>query len=96
MANTVFQAKMAAAAKAAAEAAAIATMQERLEKLYCARDSGELRVTFKAGGYETTTEYRSQSEIMLAIGSLERRLGMQRATNIVVHGRKGWFRRNEG
>jgi hypothetical protein len=65
-----------------------------LTNLYAVRDSGLLRKTIKIAGIENEYEYRSDKELLAAINALERRLGMNQLTNIVVHGRKGWNRRN--
>lgn len=95
MAVTLTAAQKAAAVAAAAQAATTAAMQAALTNLYAIRDSGTQRSLTKLGEVEFEKWYRSDTELLAAIGSLERRLGIQRVTNIVVHGHKGWSRRDD-
>jgi hypothetical protein len=80
------------AEEAAAIAAATeqATLTDNLANLYALRDTGLARKLQKIGPIETETWTRSDSDLLAAIASLERRLGRQPLTKMVVRSSKGW------
>lgn len=49
----------------------VAELQAQRVALVAARNSGALRTTFKSGGTERTTEYKSNSEMAAALSALD-------------------------
>jgi len=49
----------------------IAELQEQRALLVSARSTGALRTTFRSGGTERTTEYKSDSEMAAALSALD-------------------------
>ena len=54
--------------------ATVAELLAQRADLASARNSGALRTTFKSGGTERTTEYKSDAEMAAAIADLDRRI----------------------
>jgi hypothetical protein len=67
-----------------------ATLNDNLANLYAVRDTGMVRKLTKIGGAEFENWYRTDKEILAAIGSLQQRLGIQPLTKMVVRSSKGW------
>jgi hypothetical protein len=73
----------------------LATLNEQLAELKAARASGARRVRFRSGDGEREVEFRMDSELVAAIGALEREIaGLEAARArpriVYVHTERGW------
>lgn len=49
----------------------VAELQEQRAALVAARNTGALRTTFRSGGTERTTEYKSDAEMASALAAID-------------------------
>lgn len=73
--------------------ATLEELQTRRAALVTARSSGVLRTTFREGGTERTTQFKSDNEMATAIAAIDREIaalqGRRRITTFLPHFSKG-------
>jgi len=72
--------------------ATLAELQDRRATLVAARSSGVLRTTFRDGGTERTTHFKSDSEMAAALAAIDREIAAlqgPRVNTFLPHFSKG-------
>lgn len=72
--------------------ATLEELQDRRAALVAARSSGVLRTTFRDGGTERTTQFKSDSEMAAAIAAIDREIAAlqgSRVNTFLPHFSKG-------